>query len=83
MLPSLEGSAVELLGVMLCEGKPLLLPFYGSRVPAGFPSPAEDYLESQLDLRAWNSRPARIGLERPCMEAAGVLSIAAMDYPVG
>jgi DNA polymerase V len=26
------------------------LPFFLSRVPAGFPSPADDYLESELDL---------------------------------
>jgi DNA polymerase V len=28
----------------------LKFPFYESRVPAGFPSPADDYLERQLDL---------------------------------
>ncbi|MGA7324322.1 MAG: translesion error-prone DNA polymerase V autoproteolytic subunit [Rhodomicrobium sp.] len=26
------------------------LPFYQARVPAGFPSPADDYLEGELDL---------------------------------
>ena len=26
------------------------MPFFLSRVPAGFPSPADDYLESELDL---------------------------------
>ncbi|BEV70932.1 MULTISPECIES: LexA family transcriptional regulator [unclassified Paludibacterium] len=29
------------------------LPLYGSRVPAGFPSPADDYLESTLDLNQY------------------------------
>lgn len=28
----------------------LSLPFYASRVSAGFPSPATDYIESTLDL---------------------------------
>lgn len=28
----------------------LALPIYGSAVPAGFPSPADDYLEQALDL---------------------------------
>ncbi len=28
----------------------LLLPLFCSRVPAGFPSPADDYLEAKLDL---------------------------------
>ncbi len=27
-------------------------PFYSSSVPAGFPSPADDYIESNLDLNA-------------------------------
>ena len=30
---------------------PLVLPYFDGRVPAGFPSPAEDYLETPLDLR--------------------------------
>jgi len=29
------------------------LPLYASRVPAGFPSPADDYLESTLDLNRY------------------------------
>lgn len=29
---------------------PLTLPLYGSEVPAGFPSPADDYIEDWLDL---------------------------------
>lgn len=32
------------------ENKGYLLPLYGSKVPAGFPSPADDYIEGQLDL---------------------------------
>lgn len=32
------------------HAKGYALPFYGSSVKAGFPSPAEDYAESQLDL---------------------------------
>jgi DNA polymerase V len=27
-----------------------LVPFYSSRVPAGFPSPADDYLDGKIDL---------------------------------
>ncbi len=30
---------------------PLVLPYFDGKVPAGFPSPAEDYLETPLDLR--------------------------------
>ena len=29
---------------------PMLLPIYGHKVAAGFPSPADDYVEGQLDL---------------------------------
>ena len=32
--------------------EPLPVPFSGSKVPAGFPSPAEDYMEPPLDLNA-------------------------------
>ncbi|GAB1235005.1 LexA family protein [Ferrigenium sp. UT5] len=30
--------------------QPVLLPLFGNRVPAGFPSPADDYLERRLSL---------------------------------
>ena len=29
---------------------PMVLPYFGGKVPAGFPSPAEDYLEMPFDL---------------------------------
>ena len=29
---------------------PMVLPYFDGRVPAGFPSPAEDYLETPLDM---------------------------------
>lgn len=32
------------------ENKGFQFPLYGSKVPAGFPSPADDYIEKQLDL---------------------------------
>ena len=31
----------------------LYLPFFGSRIPAGFPSPADDYVENKLDLNEY------------------------------
>jgi len=31
----------------------LTLPFFGSRIPAGFPSPADDYMELELDLNKY------------------------------
>ena len=29
---------------------PLMLPLFSERVPCGFPSPAQDYVEDRLDL---------------------------------
>ena len=34
-------------------GEGLRLPLYLCRVPAGFPSPADDYVESVIDLNEW------------------------------
>ena len=47
---------MELLSVLCAIEHPLVLPLYGGRVPAGFPSPAEDYLETQLDLNEYMVR---------------------------
>jgi DNA polymerase V len=42
----------------LADAAPLLLALLGRTVPAGFPSPADDYLEGEIDL-------ARLLVERP------------------
>lgn len=34
----------------LLHGEPLTLPLYSSKVRAGFPSPAEDFIEGHIDL---------------------------------
>ena len=34
----------------LLPDKPTPLPLYAARVAAGFPSPADDYIEGKLDL---------------------------------
>jgi DNA polymerase V len=34
-------------------GERITVPLYLCRVPAGFPSPAGDYVESQIDLNEW------------------------------
>lgn len=63
-----QGIAMGLLAVMCVEEVPLILPLYGGRVPAGFPSPAEDYLESQL-LGLPVSRPGYVcaGAKTTCV----------------
>lgn len=56
---------------------PLPLPLLGSRVPAGFPSPADDYLEGEIDLgRYLIERPAASFIMRvtgSSMSGAGIM----------
>ncbi len=55
----------------------LPLPLLGRLVPAGFPSPADDYLDGEIDLnRFLIERPAACYLMRvagPSMSGAGIL----------
>ncbi|MCB5228026.1 translesion error-prone DNA polymerase V autoproteolytic subunit [Alishewanella sp. 16-MA] len=41
--------SVQFLG-QAQAGAPIRLPFFSSKVPAGFPSPAQDYIEQSIDL---------------------------------
>ncbi len=41
------------LGLALVDPPPLRLPLGGVRVEAGFPSPAEDFMEDRIDLHEW------------------------------
>jgi DNA polymerase V len=41
---------VDFLGCVSQELELLVLPLYLHRIPAGFPSPADDYIETGLDL---------------------------------
>ncbi len=43
-----DGSIKEI--IPLKPGKGIARPLYGTRIQAGFPSPAEDYIEAMLDL---------------------------------
>ena len=58
-------------------GMPLLLPLAAHRVPAGFPSPATDYLEDGLDLNAYLvQHPAAtflFSVQGHSMQGAGIL----------
>jgi hypothetical protein len=42
--------AISLIQVEWSCAWPLILPYFEGSVPAGFPSPAEDHLETPLDL---------------------------------
>jgi DNA polymerase V len=41
---------MEIIGIPLADPPPLKLPFFISAVSAGFPSPAEDYINKRIDL---------------------------------
>lgn len=64
---------------------PLPLPLLGRLVPAGFPSPADDYLEGEIDLNAYLvERPAAtyfVRVSGPSMEGARIFDgdIMAVD----
>ncbi len=55
----------------------LNIPFYLSRVPAGFPSPAEDYEEGRLDLNDFIDHPSATFFVR----ASGDSMVDAGIYP--
>ena len=62
---------------ILCPavGKPLPLPVVLSPVPAGFPSPAEDFADGTLDLNDLIEHPAATFIVRvsgPSMTGAGI-----------
>jgi DNA polymerase V len=56
---------------------PLWLPYFDGRVPAGFPSPAEDYLEVPLDLNEYlvenKAATFLMRVDGDSMEQAGIL----------
>jgi DNA polymerase V len=56
---------------------PMILPYFEGMVPAGFPSPAEDYLETPLDLTEYliENRAATfmMRVDGDSMKDAGIL----------
>ena len=56
---------------------PMVLPYFDGKVPAGFPSPAEDYLETPLDLTEYliENRAATfmMRVDGDSMKDAGIL----------
>ena len=40
---------VDEISLPALDAKPIYLPLFGSKVPAGFPSPADDHVEKRLD----------------------------------
>lgn len=47
----LSESGISILAIVAFEQRTSLrLPYFATRIPAGFPSPADDYVEDRLDL---------------------------------
>ncbi len=78
------GTEVEWLGGVDLVS-PMPLPFFDGSVPAGFPSPAEDYVEGRLDLNAYlvehEAATFYVRIKGDSMVNAGILSgdIIAVD----
>ena len=51
--PLIPLGRVQVVASALRTGSPSVAPFFLARVSAGFPSPADDYMESALDLNAY------------------------------
>ena len=71
--------------IPLAPGSSLRLPLYASRLHAGFPSPADDYLEGKIDLNLYLAEhPAAtflVRIEGDSMTGAGIFpgDIAIVD----
>ena len=48
--PNPHANTPQLIGGLRPERRPLRLPLAGATVAAGFPSPADDYIDSGIDL---------------------------------
>jgi DNA polymerase V len=74
-VPFTLGKDIALLA-RLVPGKPIPLPFYSYKVPAGFRSPAEDHIELSLDLNEYCiQHPAATFMVRVsghCMTGLGI-----------
>ncbi len=77
-VPYAGSMPIPLVRVKTIAATPCPLRLIGRRVPAGFPSPADDYLEGELDLQAYLiDHPAAtflLTVDGPSMEGAGILS---------
>src|ERR1700677_3068398 len=69
----------------LAPSAELLLPLFGSRLRAGFPSPADDYLEGKIDLNKYlvehSAATFLVRIEGDSMTGAGIFpgAIAIVD----
>src|SRR3712207_9385151 len=76
-MPSEHIMNTLMLHTVALDPTPLPLPLIGRLVPAGFPSPADDYLEGEIDLNRYLiERPAACYLMRVSgnsMSGAGIM----------
>jgi DNA polymerase V len=77
--------SLQAFGFAVADAAKLKLPLFASRVQAGFPSPAEDYAEGQLDLNEYivehEAATFYIRVQGHSMVGAGILDgdIIAVD----
>ena len=65
----------------------MVLPYFEGKVPAGFPSPAEDYLETPLDLTEYlienKAATFMMRVDGDSMKDAGILAAISRGGPGG
>ncbi len=63
---------------------PMVLPYFDGRVPAGFPSPAEDYLETPFDLTEYlienKAATFMMRVDGDSMKDAGILEAISWSW---
>jgi len=85
-----ELSQVEIVGQAVSEDpKVISLPLYLDRVSAGFPSPADDYIEAELDLNRYLIRNPpdtfMVRVTNDALAGAGILDgdVLIVDRSIG
>lgn len=85
-----ELSQVEIVGQAVSEdAKVIFLPLYLDRVSAGFPSPADDYIEAELDLNRYMVRNPpdtfMVRVKSDALAGAGILDgdVLIVDRSIG
>ena len=77
-IPAAEGMDMSLELVEWSASWPLVLPFFDGKVPPGFPSSAEDYLETPLDLTEYlienKAATFMMRVDSDSMKDAGILA---------
>jgi len=87
---STQLNQLEIVGQAVSgEAKVIPLPFYLDRISAGFPSPADDYIEAELDLNRYMIRNPpdtfMVRVKSDALVGAGILDgdVLVIDRSIG